>query len=393
MESQNLILIVDDDARGLAALEGVLIPEGYRVERASSGAEALEKAARLHPDVVLLDVMMPDMDGFDVCRAIRTTPEMAELPVILVTALDDRDALLQGLDAGADELITKPFNRLEMKTRLRTLTRVNRYRRLVEQRQRVQAMSDGVISLLSDLLTVVDPANFGRAQAVKRRVAALALQLQLENPWPVELAALLSRIGYITIPSSVQEKERAGAELTPAELTLLARVPDIGHTLLARMPQLLEVAEIVRWQYARFDGGEAGASDPRGEDIPLGARILKVASDALELETRGIPPLATWQELANRPGWYDPQVLAAAELVAQGRTQATTDTFVVREVKLGELQPGWRLHQDLIAQDGTLLLGAGHVITPAVLESIFNFAAISSVSGPVVVEVIEHAAA
>jgi len=393
MDTKNLILIVDDDPRGLAALEGVLIPEGYRVERASSGAEALEKAARLHPDVVLLDVMMPDMDGFDVCRAIRSTPALAELPVILVTALDDRDALLQGLDAGADELITKPFNRLEMKTRLRTLTRVNRYRRLVEERALLHATSEGVISVLTDLLTVVDPVNFGRAQAVKRRVAALAFQLQLSDPWPIELAALLSRIGYVTIPASVQEKERAGAELTPAELTLLARVPDIGHSLLARMPQLQEVAAIVRWQHARFDGGESGPGDPRGEDLPLGARLLKIANDALDLESRGVLPLAAWHELAARPGWYDPQVLTAAEFVAHGRAHASTDTFVVREVKLSDLRSGWRLHQDLLAQDGTLLLGAGHIITPAVLESIFNFAAISSVAGPIVVEVSEADAA
>lgn len=393
MVTPNLILIVDDDPRGLATLEGVLTPEGYRIERASSGAEALDKAARLRPDVVLLDVMMPDMDGFDVCRAIRSTPALAEMPVILVTALDDRDALLQGLDAGADELITKPFNRLEMKTRLRTLTRVNRYRRLVEERALLQATSEGVISVLTDLLTVVDPANFGRAQAIKRRVSALAFQLQIEDPWPFELAAMLSRIGYVTIPASVQEKERTGAELSPAELTLLARVPDIGHTLLARMPQLHDVAEIVRWQHARYDGGEAGATDPRGEALPLGARVLKVAHDALELEQRGLPPLSAWQELAGRPGWYDPQVLTAAEFVAKGRGSAGAEGFVVREVKLAELQPGWRLHQDLIASDGTLLLGAGHVITPAVLESIFNFAAISSVAGPVVVEVVENAAA
>jgi putative two-component system response regulator len=76
--------------------------------------------------VVLLDVMMPDMDGFDVCRVLRADPRTAEVPIILVTALDDRDALLQGIDAGADELIVKPFNRLELRTRLRSLTRINR---------------------------------------------------------------------------------------------------------------------------------------------------------------------------------------------------------------------------------------------------------------------------
>lgn len=388
MDIAPLILVVDDDPRGIAALEGLLRPEGYRIECAASGAEALDKAARLQPDVVLLDVMMPDMDGFDVCRAIRSTPALAEMPIILVTALDDRDAILQGLDAGADELVTKPFNRLIMKTRLRTLTRVNRYRRLVDDRALLQATSEGVISVLTDLLTVVDPVNFGRAQAVRNRVRALADQLQLGDTWTIELAAMLSRIGYLTIPARVQEKERGSESLTPAELTLLARVPEIGRNLLARVPQLHDVAEIVRWQHARYDGGENGEHDLRGESLPLGARLLKVAHDAVELELHGIAPIAAWQTLAGRPGWYDPQALAAAEFVAKGQApkRASSET-AVREAQLHELQPGWRLHQDLIAVDGTLLLGAGHEITPALLEAIRNFSAIAEITNGVVVEI------
>jgi len=126
MANPSLILIVDDDPRGRAALESALVTEGYRAEQAADGREAIECARRLQPDVVLLDVMMPDMDGFDVCRVLRADPRTAEVPIILVTALDDRDALLQGIDAGADELIVKPFNRLELRTRLRSLTRINR---------------------------------------------------------------------------------------------------------------------------------------------------------------------------------------------------------------------------------------------------------------------------
>ena len=391
MDQKPLILIVDDDPRGLAALEGVLLPEGYRIERAMNGAQALDKAGRFQPDVMLLDVMMPDMDGFDVCRAIRATPALAEMPIILVTALDDRDALLQGLDAGADELITKPFNRLEMKTRLRTLTKINRYRRLIEDRRTLQATLEGVISVLTDLLTVVDPANFGRAQAVKRRASAMAFHMQVADAWPIELAALLSRIGYVTIPNEVQERARSGAELGATEQALLERVPDIGHGLLVRVPPLLEVATLVKLQHARYDGGDEGR-ELRGDEIPLGARILKVASDAVDLEAQGREPADVLRTLTRRHGWYDPRVLAAAEAVIQGLNgTAESNGWVVKEVRLGELQSGWRLHRDLIAQNGTLLLGAGHTLTPAILESILNFSIISKISGPVAVEIPETA--
>ena len=158
------------------------------------------------------------------------------------------------------------------------------------------------------------------------------------------------------------------------------------------MPPLLEVATLVKLQHARYDGGDEGR-ELRGDEIPLGARILKVASDAVELEAQGRAPADVLRALIRRHGWYDPRVIAAAEAVMQGRGPAESNGWVVKEVRLGELQAGWRLHRDLIAQNGTLLLGAGHTLTPAILESILNFSIISKISGPVAVEVPESAVA
>ncbi|HET7143269.1 MAG TPA: response regulator, partial [Anaerolineales bacterium] len=123
----SIILIVDDEPAGRQTLESILEGQGYRLEMAENGLEALEKAGQLLPDVILLDVMMPGMDGFEVCRRIRSNPALAEIPIIFLTALDDRQSLLDGLASGADDYITKPYDRFELRARLLGITRLNRY--------------------------------------------------------------------------------------------------------------------------------------------------------------------------------------------------------------------------------------------------------------------------
>lgn len=130
------VMIVDDEAMGREALEGVLYPEGYNLIFAESGEEAYRKALENTPDLVLLDVMMPFVDGFEVCRRMRANPLLAEIPILFVTALDDRASRIKGIEAGADDFITKPFDRIELRARVKTITRLNRYRRLLVEKAR-----------------------------------------------------------------------------------------------------------------------------------------------------------------------------------------------------------------------------------------------------------------
>ncbi len=153
MAPMTTILIVDDLPAGRETLAQLLLSPDYRLAFASSGPEALAKAAEFTPDLILLDVMMPGMDGFEVCRQLRADPRLAEMPVVMVTALDDQDSRLHGIEAGADDFITKPFNWAELRARVRTITRLNRYRRLLSERTRfewvVEQSSDGYL-LVSD---------------------------------------------------------------------------------------------------------------------------------------------------------------------------------------------------------------------------------------------------
>lgn len=136
MAAANCVLVVDDQPSNLHTLEALLTPLNLNLVFAASGPEALRQAAALRPDLILLDVMMPAMDGFEVCRRLRANPLLAEVPVIMVTALDDRESLLQGIEAGADDFVTKPFDRVVLRARVHTILRLNRYRRLLTERQR-----------------------------------------------------------------------------------------------------------------------------------------------------------------------------------------------------------------------------------------------------------------
>lgn len=140
------VLIVDDDLTARETLVAMLEGEQYDLQVAKDGTQALQVLERIRPDLILLDVMMPGMDGYEVCRRIRSTPELAEVPIILLTALDDRASLLRGIEAGADDFLSKPADRRELTARVRTITRLNRYHTLVEQRENIRQMAERTVA-------------------------------------------------------------------------------------------------------------------------------------------------------------------------------------------------------------------------------------------------------
>ncbi|MCK5523075.1 MAG: response regulator [Thiomargarita sp.] len=163
MQKESCLLIVDDDEHGREALGMLLSREKYQLAFAANGEEALQIAEEIMPDLILLDLMMPEMDGFEVCKRMRVHPQLAEVPIIMLTAISDRKVRLSGIEAGADDFITKPFDKLELLARVRTITRLNRYRHLLSERLRfewtVEQSDDGY--LLIGLDDTIQYANSG----------------------------------------------------------------------------------------------------------------------------------------------------------------------------------------------------------------------------------------
>lgn len=161
---RSTILIADDDPLARERLE-LLLSEAYTTASAENGLQALKLARELLPDLIILDVMMPGLDGFETCRQLRADPRLAEVPVLMLTALDERAARLQGIESGADDFIAKPFDRIELLARIKTITRLNRYRRLLSERARFESLversPDGIVLVDQDFcITVANPAFY-----------------------------------------------------------------------------------------------------------------------------------------------------------------------------------------------------------------------------------------
>lgn len=294
------ILIVDDEDSGRETLQSVLEGEGYNLVMAENGPQAIAKAKSIFPDVILLDVMMPGMTGFEVCEQIRNDPQVAEIPIIILTALDDRESLLTGLKAGADDFISKPFDRFELRARLIGITRLNRYQKLLEEREKLQKAHKRVLEAYeatiegwSHAMDLRDRETEGHS----RRVAELSIELAQamgmseENIVHLRRGALLHDMGKIGIPDSILHKSD---DLTDAEWTVMRRHPQFAYEMLNPIEYLHEALEIPFSHHEKWDGS-GYPQGLKGEEIPLSARIFAVA-DVWDALTSDRPYRPAWSK-------------------------------------------------------------------------------------------------
>jgi response regulator RpfG family c-di-GMP phosphodiesterase len=245
----------------------------------------------------------------------------------------------------------------------------------------------GSIKLLTDILSMTDPQAFGRAQRLREEVRAVAAWFKAPQTWELELGAMLSEIGHVAIPPQVLGKARNGDPLSVVEQDMIARAPALGAELLANIPRLETVAEIVRYQHKNFDGAGFPADRTQGENIPIGARILRVLSDLIDFEAKGKPRGRALQAMQQEPGRYDPKVLEAVAscfdvyLESTGAAQSRPKPF--KDLAVGDV-----LVADLRTIDGTLLVTRGNCITALLLQKLVNFAELSGIEEPVHVRVI-----
>lgn len=282
------VLIVDDEYSGRETLQSVLEGEGYNLIMAENGMQAIEKAKAFLPDVILLDVMMPGMTGFEVCERIRSDPQVAEIPIIILTALDDRESLLTGLKSGADDFISKPFDRFELRARLIGITRLNRYHKLVDEREKLQKSHqhlleayDATIAGWSHAMDLRDRETEGHSRRVTDLTLKLAKAFGISDTELTHIrhGALLHDMGKLGIPDSILQKPNT---LTEEEWTTMRKHPQFAYDMLYPIEYLRSALDIPFCHHEKWDG----TGYPRGlkgGEIPLPARIFAVVDvwDAL----------------------------------------------------------------------------------------------------------------
>lgn len=309
------ILIVDDKPLNCQTLAALLHGQGYQLAFALNGFEALTQAAMLMPDLILLDVMMPGMSGFEVCQHLRANPLLAEVPIILITSLDDQKSRLEGLEAGADDFIPKPFNIIELQARVRTITRLNRYRSLREERQKLIQAYEETLTGWARALELKDNETMGHSQRVTELTVELGRIMKISEDELVHIrrGALLHDIGKMGVPDYILRKTSA---LNDAERVIIEQHPTYAYQMLSPIEYLHPALDIPYCHHEHWDG----QGYPRGlkhEQIPLAARIFAVVDvwDALSVDR---PYRTAWstekiisyiQSLAGTQ--FDPQVVVA----------------------------------------------------------------------------------
>jgi putative two-component system response regulator len=267
-------MLVEDDSSVREVLDDQLSSLGYRTVCARSGEEALELVRNAMPDLVLTDVRMTGMTGIDLCAKLKSDPQFALMPVVILTAVADLDARIAGLAAGADDFFTKPCDFLELRTRLGVLLRV---RSLINQLERAET----VITSLGLTIEARDPYTYGHCARLSRYAVALgcALSVDEELSRALRLGGYLHDLGKIAVSDQILLKP---GRLTPDERRLIETHPAAGADVVRGMHSLEPVRPIIRHHHERWDG--TGYPDRlAGEAIPLGARIMAVVDvyDAL----------------------------------------------------------------------------------------------------------------
>jgi putative two-component system response regulator len=279
------ILVVDDDPTVGAALEHILQHEGYQVSRARDGRGALAAIADRLPDLILLDLNMPRMGGFEVCQRVKRDPTTSLLPIIIVTGESEFDARIQAWEVGADDFLSKPFQVVEVLARCRSLLRT---KQLIDELDSAQS----VLFAFARTLEAKSRYTQGHSERVTTLALALADRVGLPavEQETLRRGSLLHDIGKISTPDSILDKP---ARLTPEEYAIVKQHPAEGVRMVESLRSIRDVIPFIRWHHERMDG--SGYPDGLfGGSIPLAVRVLSVADvfDALATERPYRPALA-----------------------------------------------------------------------------------------------------
>ncbi|MBX0330669.1 response regulator [Oscillochloris sp. ZM17-4] len=276
------ILVADDEPVARELITNYLARDGHELHMATNGIECLRVAREILPDLILLDVMMPRMDGLETCRQLRADPLLAEVPVVIISTLDDRTSRLNGIAAGADDFLTKPIDSLELRVRVSSIVRLNRYRKLHESRRELEtaytalkSAYDTTIVGWSRALDLRDQETEGHSQRVTEMTVrtAQALGLAEADIVHVRRGALLHDVGKLGIPDSILLKP---GPLTDEEWAIMRMHPGYAYEWLMPIEYLRPALDIPYCHHEKWDG----SGYPRGlagTAIPLAARIFAFA--------------------------------------------------------------------------------------------------------------------
>lgn len=378
------VLFVDDNASVLAAFRRNM-RKRFDMLVADSGAAAIELLeSEKEVGVIVTDMKMPGMNGIEFLeQSIEMVPGAVR---IMLTGNADQETAIEAVNRGhVYRFLNKPCSVEEL---IEAVEDAKHQFDLQEvESNRLEETVAGCVKLLTDVLGMVAPFALGRGQRIKASLGPFLEALKMKSPWQFEVSALLSSIGYTSLPTELVAKLESGEELSGRESAVVRSVPIIGYNLVSTIPKLKQIARIIKYQRKHYDGTGLPKDEYKGQAIPLGSRLLRVFEDRMTLEQEGVSGAAAFEKMRERGGVYDPQLLELCfKYYPDYLSTSISKDKPVQTFDLESLEPGCVIVSDVCTVDGLLLVEAGNWLTAATIQRIRNYAALGQVTGPFYVQ-------
>ncbi|HBA85015.1 MAG TPA: two-component system response regulator [Verrucomicrobia bacterium] len=358
------ILFIDDEPSVLDGFRRQLRKD-FDLVTAPGGEEGLKLVEKEGPfPVIVSDMHMPFMNGIQVlAKARELAPDTVR---IMLTGMADLQTAMNAVNQGnIFRFLTKPCSIESLSMALQA--GVAQYRLITAERELLEKTLKGSIQAMADILALTNPVAFSRALRLRHYAAQMAKTLNLPNVWQFEVAALLSQVGCVTLPSEVLEKAFAGEALTPQEKEMFDAHPQVGGQLIINIPRLNTIAHMITHQQKPLSGLQLPAAEDASFTAEIGAHILKVAVDFDLFLSRGMTPERAKGSMADRGG-YPPVLMAALARVETPRLEKSSLV-----VKVGELRNGMILAEDVRARGGGLVVNKDQEVSDTLRQRLKNF--------------------
>jgi len=369
------ILLVDDDNNILDGYRRSLSRE-FPMETALGGAQALELATNQGPyAVVVSDMRMPGIDGVQLLSKIKTlSPDTIR---VMLTGNTDVETAINAINEGSIfRFLTKPCSKEVMG---KTLTAaLLQYRLVTAEKQLLEQTLSGSIQVLTEVLSLVNPAAFSRAERARRYIHRIAIAMKLGNPWQYEVAAMMSQLGCVTLAPETIDAVYKGEKLLPSEQAQYDAHPTVAYDLLSKIPRLEPIAWMIEHQNQPVP--ETAASQT--PDMRTGAEILRLILAYEQLIHKGNSRTEAVHTLSRQNPNFSPEFFQALVVLDPNAEEGE-----IRSCRIDELTPGMIVQQEIRSVDGGLLVSKGQEITPTVISKLKNYHARRAITGTVTVSI------
>ena len=374
------VLLVDDDVNLLQAVKRNLRKQ-FNIETAESGKKGLEIVENGGPfAVIIADMRMPEMDGITFLSKVKALrPDSVR---IMLTGNADLETSINAVNEGnIFRFLTKPCPQ-ELLIRS-IVSGLRQYELVTAEKELLGNTLKGSIKILTEVLSLVNPTAFSRASRIRQMATMTALEMNVENLWRIEMAAMLSQIGCIAVPEKILLKTYNGQRMSKEEQIKYRNYAQVSHDLIENIPRMEPVADIIKYQEKHFNGNGFPEDSIKGEAIPMEARILKPVLDFDILTSSGVEINSALIDLKNRSGWYDPQVLKA---LAQS-LKLSVGAKQTQSIHIEKLKERMVLASNIYAINGSLLVVKGQEISSYTILLLRNYDLEMGVRQPVQVYV------